>query len=92
MFDPDLARYSSTGIQLDAYHVFDTNSYGLSGELLKNSLIHYSNFVPGVAATPDLVPDVYITQSRAPVLTDTPDRVVGNVESSSVKFFTGGIF
>jgi len=89
--DPSIVQYTSNDIILDSIHAHGRGLSGYSGEKIDNTILNYNSFIPGVAHTFDLEPSVYITQSKAPILSQVFSIVVGETGNSSLKYFTGNI-
>lgn len=89
--DPSIVQYTSNDTILDSTHAHGRGLTGYSGEKIDNTILNYTSFIPGVAHTFDLEPSVYITQSKAPILSQVFSIVVGETGNSSLKYFTGNI-
>ena len=89
--DPSIVQYTSNDIQIDSIHAHGRGLTGYSGEKIDNTILRYNNFLPGVAHTNDLTPDIYITQSKAPILSKVYSVVIGETGNSMLKYFTGNI-
>ena len=91
--DPPVVRYYTvTGTkELSSFESLMRGQVGYLGETMTNTLLKPLQFIPGVAHTYDLLPDIHATISSSPELRDQIDTVVEEKGSENITFFSGQI-
>lgn len=90
--DPAIVKYATTGGRLiDGEEAQSRGYVDENGDKFASKLLRSKDFLPGVAYTHDLEPDIFGMISNSPEIADVPDTVVGETGNSPIKFFTGNI-
>ncbi|MHA2062792.1 MAG: hypothetical protein ACXABY_00185 [Candidatus Thorarchaeota archaeon] len=92
LMDPTIVDYLTTGGRnIDAEEATLREFTDEYGNEIKSRVLQYTDFTAGVAYKPDLIPDLLVTTSNAPGLSDVPDTVVGTTGNTRITFFSGTI-